>query len=139
MPRSTRARSRSCAILPRCSWAAGARRDPSGRATRPPYRAPPAPIQSPMASEIGVVVSGARGKMGQTVVAAIEADEGLALLAAVDIGDDLDGALSAAGVQVMVDFTAPDAAPHNAHAALQAGVAPVIGTTGIAAKDVDAF
>jgi 4-hydroxy-tetrahydrodipicolinate reductase len=53
----------------------------------------------------------------------------------VDLGDDLAGAL--AGASVMVDFTAPNAAFDNAQAALAAGVAPVVGTTGMSAEQVD--
>ena len=89
-----------------------------------------------MATEIGVVVCGAKGKMGQTVQAAVEAEPDMRVVAAVDLDDDIRAAL-AAGAQVMVDFTAPGAAFDNAQAALAAGVAPVVGTTGMSAEQVD--
>jgi 4-hydroxy-tetrahydrodipicolinate reductase len=89
-----------------------------------------------MAGEIRVVVCGARGKMGRTVSAGIAAQPDMAVVAEVDLGDDLAVALNSAAV-VMVDFTAPDAAFGNAQAAFAAGVAPVVGTTGMSAGQVD--
>jgi 4-hydroxy-tetrahydrodipicolinate reductase len=89
-----------------------------------------------MAAEISVVVCGARGKMGRTVSAAIAAQPDMALVAEVDLGDDLAAALGS-GAVAMVDFTAPDAAFENARAAIAAGVAPVVGTTGMSAEQVN--
>jgi 4-hydroxy-tetrahydrodipicolinate reductase len=88
-----------------------------------------------MSEEIGVVVCGALGKVGRTVAAAVAAQPDMRLAAQVDLGDDLAGALP--GAAVMVDFTAPDAAFDNAQAALAAGVAPIVGTTGMSAEQVD--
>src|SRR5438270_2271191 len=85
-------------------------------------------------AEISVVVSGARGKMGQMVTAAVNAAEGMAVAAEVDLGDDLEAALKEA--RVMVDFTTPGAAFENAEAALAAGVAPIVGTTGMSPEQV---
>jgi len=87
-------------------------------------------------AEIKVLVNGARGKMGRTVVAAVRGAEGMDILAEVDIDDDLDAAL-AWKPHVMVDFTAPGAALANARAALAAGVAPVVGTTGMSPDEVE--
>jgi 4-hydroxy-tetrahydrodipicolinate reductase len=89
-----------------------------------------------MAAEISVVVCGARGKMGRTVSAAITDQPDMAVVAEVDLGDDLAAAL-ASGAVAMVDFTAPDAAFENAQAAFSAGVAPVVGTTGMSTEQVD--
>ena len=89
-----------------------------------------------MPSQVSVLVCGALGKMGRTVVAAVETADDMTLAAAVDIGDDLDSAL-ATGVDVLVDFTAPQSAFANATAALAHGVAPVIGTTGMPADELD--
>jgi 4-hydroxy-tetrahydrodipicolinate reductase len=86
-------------------------------------------------AEITVVVSGARGKMGQMVTAAVIGAEGMIVAAEVDLGDNLATALK--GAQVMVDFTTPDAAFENAQAALAAGVAPIVGTTGMSPAQVD--
>ena len=87
-------------------------------------------------AEIDVLVNGARGKMGRTVVAAISSADGMRVAGEVDLGDDLHAAL-AAHPTVMVDFTAPAAVFDNARAALGAGVAAVIGTTGMSAAQVD--
>jgi 4-hydroxy-tetrahydrodipicolinate reductase len=83
-----------------------------------------------MADEIKVVVCGAKGKMGRVICAAVEAQPGMTLAAGVDLGDDLGAALRE-HPDVMVDFTVPDAAVKNAMQAAEAGVAPVIGTTGL--------
>ncbi|HEV3232968.1 MAG TPA: 4-hydroxy-tetrahydrodipicolinate reductase [Candidatus Dormibacteraeota bacterium] len=88
-----------------------------------------------MASEIGVIVCGALGKVGRTVVAAVEAEPDMHLAGAVDLDDDLLEALARGNV--MVDFTAPNAAFDNAQAAIAAGVAPVVGTTGMSEDQVD--
>ena len=87
-------------------------------------------------AEISVLVNGARGKMGVIVVAAVRGAEGLGVLAEIDIDDDLEAALGKKP-HVMVDFTAPGAAFANAQAALAAGVAPIIGTTGMSPEQVD--
>ncbi|MHB8508492.1 MAG: 4-hydroxy-tetrahydrodipicolinate reductase [Candidatus Dormibacteria bacterium] len=92
-----------------------------------------------MADPLGVIVVGARGRMGRTVVAAVNAAPDLELCAEVDEGDDLEAGLALSAVQVMVDFTVPAAAAANARAALLHGVAPVVGTTGIEAAAVDAI
>ncbi len=88
-----------------------------------------------MPAEIPVVVCGALGKVGRAVAAAVAAQEDMRLAAAVDLGDDLEVALP--GAAVMVDFTAPDAAFGNAQTALAAGVAPIVGTTGMSAEQVE--
>jgi 4-hydroxy-tetrahydrodipicolinate reductase len=88
-----------------------------------------------MSAEIGVVVCGAKGKVGRTVAAAVAAQPDMRLSGEVDLGDDLASALP--GAAVMVDFTAPDAAFDNAQVALAAGVAPIVGTTGMSTGQVD--
>jgi 4-hydroxy-tetrahydrodipicolinate reductase len=88
-----------------------------------------------MSAEIGVVVCGAKGKVGRTVAAAVAAQPDMRLWGEVDLGDDLASALP--GAAVMVDFTAPDAAFDNAQVALAAGIAPIVGTTGMSAGQVD--
>ncbi|MFN2466414.1 MAG: 4-hydroxy-tetrahydrodipicolinate reductase [Candidatus Dormibacteria bacterium] len=85
-------------------------------------------------ADIPVVVCGALGKMGRTVTAAVNAAEGMSIVGEADLADDLAAALD--GAQVMVDFTAPDAAFDNAQTALAAGVAPIIGTTGMSTEQV---
>jgi 4-hydroxy-tetrahydrodipicolinate reductase len=78
---------------------------------------------------IKVGVIGARGKVGSEVCRAVETEPGLELVAAVDVGDDLSG-LEAAGTQVAVDFTHPDAVMDNLRHCVSAGIHAVVGTTG---------
>jgi 4-hydroxy-tetrahydrodipicolinate reductase len=56
---------------------------------------------------INVAVLGARGRMGSEVVKAVEAADGLALVAALDMGDSLEQ-LKGSAAHVVVDFTTPD-------------------------------
>lgn len=79
---------------------------------------------------IKVVVSGAAGKMGQSVVEAVEGAEGLELAAQADpaLGAPLAGALE--GADVCVEFTTPDTALENIKTCLESGVHVVVGTTG---------
>ncbi|MEA2683477.1 MAG: 4-hydroxy-tetrahydrodipicolinate reductase [Chloroflexota bacterium] len=88
-------------------------------------------------ADITVAVSGALGKMGRMVVAAVAAAEGMRVVGEADLGDDL--AASLGGAQVMVDFTAPGAAFDNAGVAIAAGVAPIVGTTGMTGEQVGAL
>lgn len=85
---------------------------------------------------IRVGVSGAAGRMGSTVCAAVEAAEGLELAAKADptLGAALADLLGE--LDVVVDFSTPDTALTNATACLEAGVHVVLGTTGF---DLDAL
>ena len=82
-----------------------------------------------MSATIKVGVIGARGKVGSEVCRAVKAEPGLELVASVDIGDDLS-TLEAAGTQVAVDFTHPDAVMDNLRHCVSAGIHAVVGTTG---------
>ncbi|PJI94396.1 4-hydroxy-tetrahydrodipicolinate reductase [Luteimicrobium subarcticum] len=85
---------------------------------------------APTSATIRVAVLGADGRMGRTTCAAVEAADGLELVARVEQGDDVTAVLAAAGAQVAVDFTHPSATETNVHAALDAGAHVVVGTTG---------
>lgn len=78
---------------------------------------------------IRVGVVGARGRMGATVVEAVEAADGLDLACAIDLGDPLS-TLEATGTEVVVDFTTPDAVMPTLEYAIGAGIHAVVGTTG---------
>ena len=78
---------------------------------------------------INVAVLGARGRMGSEVVKAVEATEGLALVAALDLGDSLDQ-LKDSAVSVVVDFTTPDSVMSNLEFLINNGINVVVGTTG---------
>jgi 4-hydroxy-tetrahydrodipicolinate reductase len=79
---------------------------------------------------IRVAVSGAAGRMGETVCRAVEGADDMELTGRADpeLGVALDEVLAAP--EVVVDFTRPDSALGNARACLEAGVHCVMGTTG---------
>jgi 4-hydroxy-tetrahydrodipicolinate reductase len=79
---------------------------------------------------INVAVSGAAGRMGQAVCAAVEGADDMALVGRADplLGVALEDVLGDA--DVVVDFTQPDSALHNARLCLEAGVHCVMGTSG---------
>jgi 4-hydroxy-tetrahydrodipicolinate reductase len=79
---------------------------------------------------INVAVSGAAGRMGETVCRAVEGADDMALVGRAD--PELDTALRdvVGDADVVVDFTTPDAAAGNARTCLEAGVHCVMGTTG---------
>lgn len=90
---------------------------------------------------IKVLVNGAFGRMGRTVVDAVNADSELELVGAVDafegevdglkVETNLDAALKKFSPDVMVDFTRPDVVFQNVMTALANRVSPVVGTTGL--------
>jgi 4-hydroxy-tetrahydrodipicolinate reductase len=79
---------------------------------------------------INVAVSGAAGRMGQTVCAAVEGAEDMALVGRADplLNTALLDVLGDA--DVVVDFSTPDSAVDNARVCVEAGVHCVMGTTG---------
>jgi 4-hydroxy-tetrahydrodipicolinate reductase len=79
---------------------------------------------------INVAVSGAAGRMGETVCRAVEGADDMALVGRADplLDTDLQDVLGDA--DVVVDFTQPEAAVENARLCLEAGVHCVMGTTG---------
>lgn len=78
---------------------------------------------------IDVAVLGASGRMGATTVAAVEAADDLTLVASLEAGDEI-AAAARAGAEVVIDFTVPSATEANVHAAIDAGLHAVVGTTG---------
>src|SRR3954452_4416131 len=92
-----------------------------------------------------VCIAGATGWTGQALVRGVREAPDLELRSAVRrsaAGGEIDGApvyASAAealdGVDVLVDFTSVEAVKANALAAIEAGVAVVIGTSGLTADD----
>ena len=93
--------------------------------------------------KLRVVVAGAGGKMGQTLVEAVLADKSLQLAAALDakgspavgrnlgglkVGSDVGRALAAG--DVLIDFTRPEGTVGHLEACARLGKAIVIGTTG---------
>src|SRR4051794_31202482 len=89
-----------------------------------------------MADPIKVLVSGAAGRMGATVCAAVEGAKDMELVGRADPALDTSVADLLDGADVMVDFTTPDAAPANVQAAIDAGVHAVVGSTGFDLDDL---
>ncbi len=79
---------------------------------------------------INVAVSGAAGRMGQTVCDAVEAAEDMALVGRADPLLDTDLLDVLGDADVVVDFSTPDTALANARHCIEAGVHCVVGTTG---------
>ncbi|MNO54845.1 4-hydroxy-tetrahydrodipicolinate reductase [compost metagenome] len=110
-----------------------------------------------MAEQIRVAVAGAAGRMGKEVVKMVLEDEGLKLVAAINlthvgsdagtlvglpacgvsITDDLELALIESKPQVLVDFTTPQFACVNTELAIKHGVSPVVGTTGFTPEQIE--
>ncbi len=82
-----------------------------------------------------VAVIGARGRMGRTVCAAVEAAPDLQLGPQVDLGDDLD---AVAGSDVAVVFSVPAVVVEHTVACIRNGVHTVVGTTGWDEAGLDA-
>ena len=105
---------------------------------------------------IRVMVCGAYGKMGREVLKAVHKDEQLSIVGAVDaksdfedvgdiigvgktgitIGNDLQTVINETKPQVMVDFTNPNAVMINIRIAIQNGICPVVGTTGLSEDNI---
>jgi 4-hydroxy-tetrahydrodipicolinate reductase len=96
------------------------------------------------AGEIRVALCGAAGRMGREIAAAIAAEPGMRLAAAVErpdhpaLGTSIEGVVLDSDLSghlgtcdVVVDFTSPDALVAHARAAARARVAVVTGVTGL--------
>lgn len=90
-----------------------------------------------MPEPIKVAVAGHRGKVGSILAAALQADPELDYVGGIGPGDDLAAFLREKRPKALVDFTRPAVALHNALAAVAAGAAPVVGTTGIPSEGID--
>jgi 4-hydroxy-tetrahydrodipicolinate reductase len=78
---------------------------------------------------IKVGVLGAKGRMGAQTCLAIEEAGDCEPVAQLDQGDGLD-ALTAAGAEVVVDFTRPEVVMDNLAWCIEHGIHAVVGTTG---------
>lgn len=81
-----------------------------------------------------VAILGAAGRMGRMLCALAEANPELELVARVDVADGFDTAWPD-DTEAVVDFTFHAAVPANVEKAAAAGVAYVIGTTGLSADE----
>jgi 4-hydroxy-tetrahydrodipicolinate reductase len=76
-----------------------------------------------------VGVLGAKGKVGATMVAAVEAADDLTFTSGVDAGDPLS-LFSDSQTEVVIDFTHPDVVMDNVKFLIDNGIHAVVGTTG---------
>ncbi|UQX10199.1 4-hydroxy-tetrahydrodipicolinate reductase [Candidatus Mycobacterium methanotrophicum] len=76
-----------------------------------------------------VGVLGSKGKVGATMIQAVQAAEDLTLSAEVDAGDALS-ALTDNNTEVVIDFTHPDVVMDNLKFLIDNGIHAVVGTTG---------
>jgi 4-hydroxy-tetrahydrodipicolinate reductase len=110
-------------------------------------------------AQVRVILAGATGRAGSEVARALRHEDGIRIVGAVarrqagsDLGVALGGeawdvpihptvakALTSARADVLVDFTLADVAGGHALAALNAGVRPVVGATGIPEADAAAI
>ena len=79
---------------------------------------------------INVAVSGAAGRMGETVCRAVEGADDMSLVGRADPRLETKLADVLGDADVVVDFSTPDATLTNARTCLEAGVHCVVGTTG---------
>jgi 4-hydroxy-tetrahydrodipicolinate reductase len=106
--------------------------------------------------KIKVAVCGACGRMGQEVIKAVCSQPDMELVAAIDISNagkdigeiignkpcgvaienSLKDALLRSKADAVVDFTSPDIIFNNAKIAIECGVRPIIGTTGLSDEQV---
>jgi 4-hydroxy-tetrahydrodipicolinate reductase len=75
-----------------------------------------------------VIINGSKGRMGQSLLTCAQRIPGLAVVAAIDSGDDLRAVLPKA--DVVIDFSFHSVTPDVAAACAEQGKALVIGTTG---------
>ena len=83
-----------------------------------------------------VGVLGAKGKVGATIVDAVEAADDLTFTAGVDAGDSLS-LFTESRTDVVVDFTHPDVVMGNLEFLVKAGINAVVGTTGFTDERVE--
>jgi 4-hydroxy-tetrahydrodipicolinate reductase len=75
-----------------------------------------------------LLINGAKGRMGQTLISCANSDPELEVAAQIDIGDDLEAAIPQC--EAVVDFTHADTTASLAKVCERAGKILVIGTTG---------
>ncbi len=80
-------------------------------------------------NKLRIAVAGASGRMGQMLIAAVNAASDLELSGTLDLGRDIRQGL--AGAQILIDFTRPEGTLAHLEACADLGVKAVIGTTGI--------
>lgn len=122
--------------------------------------ADPSGIQGADVSKLRIVIAGAGGRMGRTLLRAAQESDVFTLAAALEhdgsayLGADVgqlaglpfagmsvqsDMAAALAGADVVVDFSSPSASVRLAGVLAERGIAHVIGTTGFSSDDLEAI
>src|ERR1700739_2279605 len=91
----------------------------------------PLPVPTPRSRVRAMRVGGlgAKGKVGSTMVRAVQAAEDLTLSSEVEEGDPLS-LLTEGNTEVVIDFTHPDVVMGNLKFLIDNGIHAVVGTTG---------
>lgn len=84
-----------------------------------------------------ITITGSKGRMGQALIQCAANDPELEVVGAVDLGDDVEGAIQAA--DAIIDFSFHTATRAIAEKCAAAGKAIVIGTTGHTEEDTAAI
>ena len=87
-------------------------------------------------AKLKVIVNGAKGKMGQEAVRAVQKESDLELVAQTDLNDDLARAIKSSKADVVVDFTQPKSVMDSIKTILNSGAHGVVGTTGISEENL---
>jgi 4-hydroxy-tetrahydrodipicolinate reductase len=86
---------------------------------------------------IRVGVLGAEGRVGAEVCRAVDAADGMEVVATVDVGDPRSNLVDAS-TEVVVDFTHPDVVMDNLRFCVDEGISCVVGTSGFGADRLSA-
>jgi 4-hydroxy-tetrahydrodipicolinate reductase len=82
-----------------------------------------------------IAINGSKGKMGQTLIEAINLNENVDLGVGLDKGDSLNNSLE--DFDVLIDFSRPDATMNALSICESSGKAMVIGTTGFSDDELE--
>lgn len=85
---------------------------------------------------IRIIVNGANGRMGQETVKAIQQEKEFELVAQTNRNDNLSDVIKKTNPRIVIDFTNAAVAFESALAIINAGVHPVIGTSGLTAEQI---
>lgn len=85
---------------------------------------------------IQILVNGANGKMGQTVVQMIAQEPTFKLIGKTDKQDDLSEKIRTLQPDLVIDFTHPSVGYENTKIILENGIRPIIGTTGFLPEQI---
>jgi 4-hydroxy-tetrahydrodipicolinate reductase len=81
--------------------------------------------------EIRLLVNGCNGKMGRTIIDALQNNEEFQLVGKAGRNDNLSRMITSTNANIVVDFTHPSVAYKNAITILENGAFGIIGTTGL--------